>query len=93
MRCTVDCPVRGHCPDEDHADDCPVFRINRWRSQDRSRHAAEARERSARRKDEEQPIPEAVYMQQAEQVAKSLPPWYAERYLASRREAYGIKPL
>lgn len=32
-------------------------------------------------------------MQQAEQAAKSLPPWYAERYLASRREAYGIKPL
>lgn len=40
-----------------------------------------------------EPIPEAVYMQQAEQAAKSLPPWYAERYLASRREAYGIKPL
>lgn len=93
MRCTVDCPVRGRCPDEAHAEDCPVFRVNCRRSIDMSRHAAQARERTARRKDEEQPIPEAVYMERAEQAARSMPAWYAERYLTSRREAYGIREL
>lgn len=62
MRCTVDCPVRGRCPDEAHAEDCPVFRVNCRRGRDLSRYTANERECSARRKDEREPIPEAEYM-------------------------------
>lgn len=50
-----------------------MFRVNCRRGRDLSRYTANERERSARRKDEQEPIPEAAYMQQAEQVAESMP--------------------
>ncbi len=89
----MDCPARGRCPDEPHSERCIVFRMNCKRGRDLSRYTANERERSARRKDEQEPIPEAEYMQQAEQAAKSMPGWLASAYLASRREAYGIREL
>ena len=93
MRCTVDCPVRGRCPDEAHAEDCPVFRVNCQRAIDLSRRAANEMERSARRKDEQKPIPEAEYMQRVKAIAETMPPWLARAYTASRREAAGIREL
>ena len=92
-RCTVDCPVRGRCPDESRSERCIVFRMNCKRGRDLSRYLANAKTRSARKKDEEEPIPEAAYMEQAEQAAESMPEWMAGAYLASRMEAYGIREL
>lgn len=58
-----------------------MFRVNCRRGRDLSRYTANERERSARRKDEQEPIPEAAYMQQVEQVAESMPEWMASAYI------------
>lgn len=93
MRCTIECPGRGHCPQELRAETCEVYRANSRRGHELAKGRSKDAATRARKADAERPIPQAVYMQRAEQAAKSLPPWYAELFLASRREAYGIKPL
>lgn len=92
-RCTVDCPARGRCPDEAHAEGCPVFRVNCRRGYDLRRRLANDKAMYARKKDAAEPIPEAAYMQRVKAIAETMPPWLARAYTASRREAAGIREL
>lgn len=88
MICNVsECPlISGKCDMVGRAELCACYRINQPSMARRLRENDMKRVRSARRKDENDPLP-WTYMGRAKKATEGLPAFLARAHMESRKEA------